>query len=340
MANEGYWLTGVGEQPKLGPADVYEPGEGEMLIQVKAVAAQPGEWKMQEGLIPIRIKYPIIIGLSASGIVEKTGPGVTRFKPGDRILTNTTGVIRNDARFGAYQRYCLVPERLTSNISDMSFEEAANIATSYTAMSALVLHLGLNRPQIPSPAATGERILIWGVSSSLGIFATQLATQAGYEVVGVASGRHKELATQFGVAYFVDRTSADVASAASSLGPFKAVLAAADSAEDQVKIGAILAALGGGSFLSTMGVRAGVKLPDNVTGRFAQYIDDYLDEKNSEFTEWFWWNYLEKALAKKRLASIPLTVIGGLDKAGEAWRILKKGENHGTRLIIKPDYTA
>ncbi|KAM0253645.1 hypothetical protein ACHAQJ_007157 [Trichoderma viride] len=337
MTNEAYWLTGVGEQPKLGPADLYDPGEGEMLIQVKAIAAQPGEWKMQEGLIPIEIKYPTIIGLSASGVVKKTGPGVIRFQPGDRILTNTTGVLRNDSRFGAYQRYCLVPERLASKISDVPFDEAANIATSYTAMSALVLHLGLNKPQIPSAAATGEKILIWGVSSSLGIFAAQLARQAGYEVVGVASGRHKELAAQFGIAHFVDRTSAEVVHAASSLGPFKAVFAAADSAEDQIKIGKILAALGGGSFLSTMGVRAGVKLPEHVTGHFAQYIDDYLDEKNRQFTEWFWWDYLENALAEKQLKSIPLTIVGGLDKAKEAWRILKHGENHGTRLIIVPE---
>lgn len=35
MANEAYWLTGVGEQPKIGPADSYEPGEGEILIQVR-----------------------------------------------------------------------------------------------------------------------------------------------------------------------------------------------------------------------------------------------------------------------------------------------------------------
>lgn len=35
MANEAAWLTGVGEQPKVGPADIHEPGEGEMLIQVR-----------------------------------------------------------------------------------------------------------------------------------------------------------------------------------------------------------------------------------------------------------------------------------------------------------------
>ena len=222
----------------------------------------------------------------------------------------------------------------------MPFEEAANIATSYAAMSALVLHLGLNRPHIPSAPSTGERIMVWGVSSSFGIFAAQLATLAGYEVVGVASARHEELATRFGVKHFLDRALEDVVSKASSLGPFKAVFAAADDAEDQVKIGAILAAQGGGSFLSTMGVRPGVKLPENVKGDFAQFLDDYLDETHNDFTKWFWWKFLEEALEKKQLSSLPLTVVGGLDKTEEAWKILKTGENHGTRLIIVPDYTA
>lgn len=34
MANEACWLVGVGERPRLGPGDLYDPGEGEMLIQV------------------------------------------------------------------------------------------------------------------------------------------------------------------------------------------------------------------------------------------------------------------------------------------------------------------
>ncbi|KAL9471965.1 hypothetical protein ACSS6W_009906 [Trichoderma asperelloides] len=313
MTNEGYWLFGIGERPKLGPGELYDPGEGEMLIQVR------------------------LGSVSASGIVKKTGPGVTRFQPGDHILTNTTGVLRKDSRFGAYQKYCLAPENLASKIGDVPFDEAANLATSYAAMSALVLHLHLNKPQIPSAISTGEKILIWGVSSSMGIFAAQLARQAGYEVVGVASGRHQELAARFGVTHFVNRTAADVVTIASSLGPFKAVFAAADSAADQVKIGKILAALGGGSFLTTMGVRAGVQLPEHVTGHFVQYIDDYLDEKNREFTKWFWWNYLETALEQKQLKSIPITTVGGLDKTEEAWRLLKNGENHGTRLIIMPE---
>jgi NADPH:quinone reductase-like Zn-dependent oxidoreductase len=179
--------------------------------------------------------------------------------------------------------------------------------------------------------------LIWGVSSSFGALAAQLAGQAGYAVVGVAHGRNADMVTSLGVTHFVDRTSDRVVPDLIDLGPFKTVLAAADSAEDQVKIGQVLAAQGGGEFLSTMGVRSGVELPKGVTGRFHQFVDDYLDPKNEKFTQWFWWDYLENALANKELKSVPLDVYGGLSRVGAAWDALRGHQLSGRRLIIQPD---
>jgi NADPH:quinone reductase-like Zn-dependent oxidoreductase len=150
-------------------------------------------------------------------------------------------------------------------------------------------------------------VLIWGASSSFGAYATQLAAEAGYTVVGVASARNADLVRSFGAAHFVDRKSATVEQELIALGPFKAVLAAADAAQDQVVLGSVLAALGGGSFLSTMGLRPGVTLPEGVEGLFAQYVDDYLDPKNKEFTEWLWWDYLETALQSGKLRFVPVS---------------------------------
>ncbi|KAL6401374.1 hypothetical protein AUP68_15243 [Ilyonectria robusta] len=337
MDNKAVWLNGPGTVPFVGPAPVPEPGEGQLLVRVKAVAVQPGEWKIQAGIIPIPLKYPTIIGISLSGVVEKVGPGVTRFGPGDRIASNSTGVLRNDAQFGAYQRFALVPQALTSKISETPFEDAASLATAYGPMSALFLHLGLERPSGRTEAAKrDEKVLIWGVSSSFGAFATQIAKIAGYTVVGTASGGHAELAKTVGVAHFADRDAPSVVEDVAALGPFKAVLGAADSADDQVKIGKILAAQGGGHFLSTMGVRPGVKLPNGVTGSFQQFLDDYLEPGKKEFTEWVWWSFLENAFAANSLKTIPLEVKGGLSKVVEAWGLLQQGKVSGKRLIILP----
>ncbi|KAH8811095.1 chaperonin 10-like protein [Xylogone sp. PMI_703] len=335
--NRAVWLDGRGREPRVGPGPVPEPGEGQLLIKTKAVAVQPGEWKIQAGIIPIPLTYPIIIGLSLSGVVEKVGSGVTRFKPGDRVAANSTGVLRNDHRFGAYQRYALIPQDLTSKISDVTFEEAAALSTGYAPASALFLHLGLERPSRGAASRKEERVLIWGVSSSFGSVAAQFANQAGYTVVGTASKKYEELAKSHGVAKFVDRTSSTLVDELVALGPFKAVLLASDSAGDQVKIGQVLAAHGGGHFLSTMGVRSGVQLPKGVTGSFQQFLDDYLDPRNQKFKEWFWWDYLEDAFSRKTLQAVPLEVHGGLSKVKEAWQLLREEKVGGKRLIINPE---
>lgn len=292
--------------------------------------------------------------------MEKVGPGVSRFRPGDRIASNSTGVLRNDAQFGAYQRFALVPQALTSKvssqeprprlwairlkytswsqISETPFEDAASLATAYGPMSALFLHLGLERPSGgPEVAKKDEKVLIWGVSSSFGAFSAEIAKIAGYTVVGTASARHAELAKSVGVAYFADRYAPSVVEDVAALGPFKAVLGAADSAEDQVKIGKILAAQGGGHFLSTMGVRPGADLPNGVTGSFQQFLDDYLEAGKKEFTEWVWWNFFENVFAANSLKTIPLEVKGGLSKVVEAWELLQQGKVSGKRLIILPE---
>jgi NADPH:quinone reductase-like Zn-dependent oxidoreductase len=164
-----------------------------------------------------------------------------------------------------------------------------------------------------------------------------LAAEAGYTVVGVASARNAELVQSFGAAHFVDRESPGTLQELIALGPFKAVLAAADSALDQGVIAAILAAHGGGSFLSTMGLRPGVTLPPGVSGHFAQFIDDYLDPKNGEFTKWLWWQYLENALQSEKLKLLPVRVIGGLSQVQAAWDLLKQGKVSGQRLVIVPN---
>lgn len=220
----------------------------------------------------------------------------------------------------------------------MPFQAAASVSNLYGAASALVLHLHLDKPsKNPKLENKQYRILIWGASSSFGIYATQLAQEAGYTVVGVASEHNEELVRSSGATYFVNRSTTTTSQDLITLGPFKAVLAAADSAEDQVVIGEVLAALGGGSFLSTMGVRPGVKMPEGVTGLFAQYLDDYLDPKNKEFTEWVWWEYMEDALQSGQLKLVPVRELGGLTQVQAAWDLLKNGKVSGQRLVISPN---
>lgn len=220
----------------------------------------------------------------------------------------------------------------------MPFEAASSTSNLYGAISALTLHLGLSRPSAqPNPALRTEKVLIWGASSSFGQFAVQIAASAGYTVVSTASSHNYSLVTSLGASHFVDRNSPSTAAELIALGPYKAVLAAADAAADQLVIGAVLAAQGGGTFLTTMGVRPGVVLPDGVKGLFVQYLDDYLDPQNREFTEWVWWEYLEEMLRTGSIVLPKVEVIGGLSKLQEAWDLLHEEKVSGKRLVIRPD---
>ena len=220
-------------------------------------------------------------------------------------------------------------------IGDLDFPAAASVSNIYGAASALFLHLHLKRPtENTSNRNKTEKVLIWGASSSFGAFATQLASEAGYIVIGVASAHNEGLVRSYGADHFINRRSPTTSEDIIGLGPFKAVLAANDSAEDQITIGNVLAAYGGGSFLSTMGLRKGVTLPPGVEGHFTQYLDDYLDPKNKDFTQWLWWQYLEDALQARKLKLPPVRVLGGLNQVQEAWNLLKEGAVSGERLII------
>ncbi|KAI6753913.1 hypothetical protein HG530_013089 [Fusarium avenaceum] len=302
LQNTAAWLPAVGKKLELGPSEIPVPGGNELLIEVKAVAVQPAEYKIQDGVLPFPLTYPTILGLCFSGIVAKVGSAVTRFKVGDRVLTNSAGSLRNDLRFGAYQIYSLTTQELTAKIGDLPFEKASSVSSIYGGASALFNHLGLEKPSLDGVSSKkDEKVLIWGASSSFG---------------AKSSNAEQDLI---------------------ALGPFKAVLAAADAAPDQEVIGAVLAAQGGGSFLATMGLRQGATLPPGVEAKFESILDVFLDPKNKEFTEWLWWDYLENALQSGKFKIMPVRVIGGLSKVQEAWDNLREGKTSGHRQVIVPE---
>jgi hypothetical protein len=107
-------------------------------------------------------------------------------------------------------------------------------------------------------------------------------------------------------------------------------------AADQVVIGKLLAAQGGGEFLTTMGLRPGVVLPDGVRGYRVQYMDDYLKPENKEYVKWVFWEYLQEGLVNRTLKLGNVEVVGGLGKLQESLGRLEAGEVRGKKLVITP----
>src|SRR5260221_440745 len=84
-----------------------QPATGEVLIRVHAAGVNPFDWKVPEGHFKNMIPYslPIIPGWDVSGVIEATGPGVTRFKKGDAVFSNS-----DPTRNGAYAEFIPVRE--------------------------------------------------------------------------------------------------------------------------------------------------------------------------------------------------------------------------------------
>ncbi|KAF2741236.1 zinc-binding oxidoreductase CipB [Polyplosphaeria fusca] len=157
------------------------------------------------------IKYPFILGSDVSGEVVEIGSGISRFKVGDRVLGHAVGPDKrsNRAREGGFQEYVVLRENLMSAIPDsLSYEKACVLPLAVsTAASGMFMkdYLGLQHPTPKTKKdSTGEVLLVWGGSTSVGSGAIQLAVGAGYQVITTASPKNFDYVESLGASQAFD----------------------------------------------------------------------------------------------------------------------------------------
>ncbi|WP_432824548.1 zinc-binding alcohol dehydrogenase family protein [Dactylosporangium sp. CA-092794] len=215
--NRAAWIDRPRAQLSVRDAPRTEPGAGQVEVRVRAIAINPVDWIVQlAGSLAYRwLKYPAVIGCDIAGEVVTAGPGVTRFRPGDRVLAHVVGTDRdsNTPAEGAFQLYSVALERMTAPIpDDLPFEDAAVLPLAVSTASCGLFqtdYLGLRHPAA-HPAPTGETLLVWGGATSVGSQAIQLAVAAGYEVVTTASPHNHGYVRGLGAKEVFDYTSATV----------------------------------------------------------------------------------------------------------------------------------
>jgi NADPH:quinone reductase-like Zn-dependent oxidoreductase len=200
---------------RYGPPEVVEirdverptPSDDQVLVCVRAASVnradldglkpKPGFVRLFMGL---RAPRNHEVGIDAAGVVEAVGPGVTRFKPGDEVMTDMFAA----GRFGAFAEYVCAREKAFEPIpAGMSFEEAATLPHS------AVLALQGMRLRNGRTFNPGDRVLIDGASGNVGPFAVQIAKAMGAEVTGVARGDKLDFVRSLGADHVIDYEKVD-----------------------------------------------------------------------------------------------------------------------------------
>ena len=168
-----------------------------MLIRVQAAGVNPFDWKVREGHFKNMIPYslPLIPGWDLSGVIEATGPGVTRFKKGDAVFSNA-----DPTRNGAYAEFITVREsEVAAKPTSIDHLQAAGVPTAAsTAWQALFDSGGLT---------SGQKVLIHGASGGVGGSAVQLAKWKGAYVIGTASQANLDYVRALGADEVIDYRS-------------------------------------------------------------------------------------------------------------------------------------
>lgn len=85
-------MDGIHKDLKLQDLDKPTPGPGEVLIKVTAAGICHSDVGYMEGMIPIIVDLPIVLGHEVAGVVEGVGEGVTKFKVGDQVAQGVVAV--------------------------------------------------------------------------------------------------------------------------------------------------------------------------------------------------------------------------------------------------------
>ncbi|KAH8695598.1 chaperonin 10-like protein [Talaromyces proteolyticus] len=191
-----------------------QPGPGQLLVEVKAIALNPVDAVQRDSGFLIS-KYPTVLGSDVAGIVISVGPDVPLDtpQPGTRVAAYATAYFhQGEADFGAFQQFVIVGVEKVAPLPDsISFCEG-----SILPMSVSVALSGWNVLGIPRDTAYSsedrEGILIWGASTSVGTAAVQSAKSMGYHVYATSSPRHHQYLKTLGADRVFNYNSDDVVS--------------------------------------------------------------------------------------------------------------------------------
>jgi D-arabinose 1-dehydrogenase-like Zn-dependent alcohol dehydrogenase len=250
--------------------DVPEPGAGEVLLRVRACGICHSDRFVQAGAFP-GLTLPRIPGHEVAAVVERVGPGVRPWQPGDRVgvgwhgghdfvcdscrvgdfITCREAQITGISRDGGYGEHMVARAEALARIPDAlgDVDAAPLLCAGITTFNALR----------NSPARPGDLVAVQGLGG-LGHLAVQFAHRMGFRTVAVARGDDKRpLAAELGADEYVDSAKGSAGQALAKMGGARVILATAPSA---AAVEDVMGGLGvGGQLLLVAAVPEPLRLP-------------------------------------------------------------------------------
>jgi len=203
-------IDDFGAPPSLHALPVPEPGEGEVLVRVRASSVNGFDVSVASGHLKglIEHRFPVVLGRDFAGTVEAAGPGVQSLRPGEAVFGVVTKPALGDGAFG---EYVTAPVACTARVpAGLDLAVAGALGLAGTAALAAVDAVA------PLP---GETVLVSGATGGVGAFAVQLAAASGAYVISTTRpGEDEAYLRDLGTHHTVDDTG-DVPAAVAALRP-------------------------------------------------------------------------------------------------------------------------
>ncbi|MCD0448297.1 NADP-dependent oxidoreductase [Actinocorallia sp. API 0066] len=188
-----------GAAPELMELPAPEAGPGEILVRLRVAGVNPFDWKAADGAMrgSVEHRFPMIMGSDGAGVVEKVGPGVTKFQVGQAVYGQFMKVQRG---LGSYADYAVASEDgpVATFPEGLPYTWAAALPTASSTAYNLVETTKIE---------PGTVVLINGATGGVGQSAVQLAANKGAHVIATAEpGEIADYLTELGAMETVDFT--------------------------------------------------------------------------------------------------------------------------------------
>jgi len=299
------------------------PGPGQVVIDVEASGVNYADAIMVAGRYQTKPPLPFSPGLETAGVVARCGDGVTRYRPGDRVMAILA--------YGGFAEQAVADEVETFAVpKGMSFDEAGAFPIAY-----LSSHVAL---RWQARLEAGETLLVLGAAGGVGLTAVEIGKALGARVIAGASTAEKlAAARERGADAVVNYASANLTERVMALTDGKGADVCFDPVGGDL-FDAALSSLGWGGRILLIGFVAGVpQIPANrllVKHRsalgsslryFRWHAPDKLSRSVEELAAWYEAGKLAPCVTHR----LPL------ERSVEAIRLLTERKAHG-KIVVMP----